>query len=206
MIGDMNTNEYLESVHRGMCENGGCGGPVAFALILMLFLLCGCTTQKEAVTENHSYSLLVDKMDSIARTTETWQKDFLSRQTTLIEKFQQKEKSDSSYSAVVNEKGDTVKERIVIYKEIVTDHSTEKEEKEMWMQMFHQQDSLLRVCLEKQEETDSLLRKEETVVEVPAELSWWQELRLWLGNISLIGILVLLGYGGWRLFRVIKGF
>lgn len=177
-----------------------------FACLLVVFLLCGCSAQKEIVTEEHSYSVLVYKMDSIARTTATWQQEFLSKQTTLIEKFKQKEKSDSSYSAVVNEKGDTVRERIVIYKEVSTDHSTEKEEKEMLMQMFHQTDSLLRVCLSKQEETDSLLREKETVVEVPAKLSWWQSLRIWLGNITLIVLLCLVGYGGFRMFKVIRSF
>ncbi len=46
----------------------------------------------------------------------------------------------------------------------------------------------------------------ETIKEVPAELSWWQRLRLWIGNIGLIAILGAVGYFGWRIYRVYKFF
>ena len=42
----------------------------------------------------------------------------------------------------------------------------------------------------------------EVIKEVPAELSWWQKARLWLGNICLLAILAACGYGAWRLWRV----
>ena len=38
-------------------------------------------------------------------------------------------------------------------------------------------------------------------VEVPAPLTWWQQLRLWLGNIMLIALLLAAGYGAFRLWR-----
>ena len=37
-------------------------------------------------------------------------------------------------------------------------------------------------------------------VKVPAELSWWQQLRLWLGNITLAVLLALCGWGAVRLW------
>ena len=46
----------------------------------------------------------------------------------------------------------------------------------------------------------------ETIKEVPAELSWWQRLRLWIGNIGLLGILGVIGYYGVKLWRVYKFF
>ena len=46
----------------------------------------------------------------------------------------------------------------------------------------------------------------ETIKEVPAELSWWQRLRLWIGNIGLIAILGVIGYYGVKLWRVYKFF
>lgn len=46
----------------------------------------------------------------------------------------------------------------------------------------------------------------ETIKEVPAELSWWQQLRLWIGNIGLMAILGAVGYFGWRIYRVYKTF
>ena len=42
----------------------------------------------------------------------------------------------------------------------------------------------------------------ETIKVVPAELSWWQKLRLWIGN---VGLMALLGFAGWfgvRLWKV----
>ena len=46
----------------------------------------------------------------------------------------------------------------------------------------------------------------ETIKEVPAELSWWQRLRLWVGNIGLLGILGVIGYYGVRIWKVCKFF
>lgn len=37
---------------------------------------------------------------------------------------------------------------------------------------------------------------------VEKELNWWQRLRLWLGNLSLLAILAAVGYGIWRLWKV----
>lgn len=37
---------------------------------------------------------------------------------------------------------------------------------------------------------------------VAAELSWWQKLRLWLGNITLAALLAVGGYGAFRLWKV----
>jgi hypothetical protein len=42
----------------------------------------------------------------------------------------------------------------------------------------------------------------ETIKEVPAELNWWQRLRLWIGNIGLIALLVVAGYWGVRMWKV----
>ena len=42
----------------------------------------------------------------------------------------------------------------------------------------------------------------EVIKEVPAELTWWQRLRLWIGNIGLLGILGVIGFYGVKLWRV----
>lgn len=46
----------------------------------------------------------------------------------------------------------------------------------------------------------------ETIKEVPAELNWWQRLRIWIGNIGLLAILGAIGYYGVRIWRVYKFF
>lgn len=198
----MEIDEVIKFYHDGITERGGCGGPVMFAIVLLLFLVCGCSAPREFESESHAYSLMIERMDSLVHSTSVWQQDFTSKQTSIFESLKQKEKNDSSHTIVVNEKGDTVKETIYIYREIEKESSVEKEEKEMWMHKFQQIDSLLQVSLAKQAETDSLLQQKQTVVEMPAELSWWQRLRLWLGNFTLIGILGLVGYGGFKLYRV----
>ena len=53
---------------------------------------------------------------------------------------------------------------------------------------------------------DSIPVPYEVVKEVAKERSWWQKLRLWLGNIVLICILGLMGYGAFRLYKVYKFF
>ena len=202
----MSIDEVIRYYHQGMTERGGCGGPVLFAMVLLAFLLCACSAPKEFENESHAYSLMIDRMDSLMRSTTVWQQDFTSKQTSIFESLKQREKNDTSHTVVVNEKGDTTKERIVIIREIEKESSVEKEEKEMWMHRFQQIDSMLQVSLRKQAETDSLLQQKQTEVEVPAELTWWQQLRLWLGNMMLIVILGFVGYGGFRLYKVIRFF
>ena len=46
----------------------------------------------------------------------------------------------------------------------------------------------------------------ETIKMVEKELSWWQRLRLWIGNIGLLAILGVIGYYGVKLWRVYKFF
>lgn len=42
--------------------------------------------------------------------------------------------------------------------------------------------------------------------EVPAKLSWWQSLRIWIGNIFLLLLAACVGYFGWRMWKVYKYF
>ena len=175
---------------------------------LIVVFFASCTTEKIVTVEkeNHSYSKMTEMVDSLIRSTTSWQNDFLLRQTSLIEKLSQKEKNDSIHFVTLNEKGDTLKEKIVIYKEVSKDHSTERKEIELLISQYKRIDSLLNVSLVKQAETDSLLRAKETVVEVPAQLTWWQSLRIWIGNIFLLLLAACACYFGWRMWKVYKYF
>jgi hypothetical protein len=46
----------------------------------------------------------------------------------------------------------------------------------------------------------------ETIKMVEKDLSWWQLLRLWIGNVGLIALLAVGGYYGWKIWRVYKIF
>ena len=56
----------------------------------------------------------------------------------------------------------------------------------------------LRVDTVYRARVDSVPVPYEVEKEVPAQLSWWQRLRLWLGSAVLIGFV---GFVGWRLRR-----
>ena len=53
-----------------------------------------------------------------------------------------------------------------------------------------------------QAKTDSIPVPYEVIKEVPASLSWWQRVRLWLGNIVLLALLVVAVYYGYRFYKV----
>lgn len=53
-----------------------------------------------------------------------------------------------------------------------------------------------------QAKTDSIPVPYEVIKEVPAPLSGWQKLRLWLGNIVLLALLGVAIYYGYRFYKV----
>ena len=51
---------------------------------------------------------------------------------------------------------------------------------------------------------DTIPQPYEVVKEVPAELSWWQRVRLWLGNAVLLAVIVFVGHWILKIYRVWK--
>ena len=182
--------------------NGGLGkgcGPTLMTYCIIAFILialCGCRSTKymESNNESHRMTELFDRMDSLFRYTSTWQQDIYSKQSSLVDSFRQNEKRDSSHTVVLNEKGDTVRERIVIYHEVEKDHSSEKEESEMWMHRFERVDSMLQMSIEKQERTDSLLSEYKKIAE--KQPTFKERIILEYGGyaILIVFILIILGF------------
>ena len=180
--------------------NGGLGkgcGPTLMTYCIIAFVLialCSCRSTKyvESSNESHNVSELVDRMDSLLKSTSVWQQDMYSKQSSLVDSFRQNEKRDSSHTVVLNEKGDTVKERIVIYHEVEKDHSSEKEESEMWMHRFEKVDSMLNVSIAKQERTDSLLHEYEKISE--KQLTPWEQFRMDYGGYAIFIVFLLFIY------------
>lgn len=155
----MDVDRYFEELHRGLCENNGCGGQMALIVVLLLFLLCSCK-QVEYVTVE---KVRVD--------------------TTYVNKVQK----DSVWmhdSVYVKEKGDSF---------FIEKYHIRYVTKEV-------HDTLYKARV------DSIPVPYWKIKEVAAELSWWQKLRLWLGNITLVAILALVGYGAFRLWKVYRFF
>ena len=101
--------------------------------------------------------------------------------TTYITKWQH----DSVWkhdSILVSEKGDTVR---------IEKWHTEYVEREVHDTLY-------------QAKTDSIPVPYEVVKEVPAPLSWWQRVRLWLGNVVLLVLLAVAVYYGVKCYKVYK--
>ena len=175
---------------------------IIFYLLLVLFIalsalcLTGCKS-KEGVIENnvdsHKISELFDKMDSIYRTTEMWQMEIWKKQSSLIDSIRQMEKNDSNHVVVVNEKGDTVKERIEIYRYVEKERNTESKENETIINLQSQVDSLVQLSVEQKSLTDSLLKEHGKETVIVKEPTLWERLTENLGDkIMMVLILVVL--------------
>jgi hypothetical protein len=57
-----------------------------------------------------------------------------------------------------------------------------------------------------QSKIDSIPVPVPVIQTVEKELSWWQRTQMYAGNVLLIGLLILLGYGGYRLWKVFHFF
>jgi hypothetical protein len=127
--------------------------------------------------------LIICALLSSCSTTKVVEVERVKTDTTYITKWQR----DSVWlhdSIHVTEKGDTVR---------IEKWHTKFVEREVHDTLY-------------QAKTDSIPVPYEVVKEVPAELSWWQRVRLWLGNAALLALLGVVGYYGWRLWRVFKFF
>lgn len=168
---------------------------MAFVVVSIL-CLTGCKTVKstESEREYNRISSLTDKMDSLFKFTATWQQSIYEKQTSLIDSIREKEKNDSIHTVIINEKGDTIKETIIIERIIENEHSTNSKESETIIQLQSRIDSLVRLTVENKELTDSLLkeRNKETVIE--KQPTWWQKVTQKIGGyaIGICGFFIIL--------------
>ena len=161
-------------------------------IVFSILSLTGCKTTSSVETNNesHKVSELVDKVDSLFKSTVTWQQDIYSKQSSLIDSIKEREKNDSSHSVVLNEKGDTIKETIIIERVIEKEHSTDNKESETIVRLQSQVDSLIRLSVESKELTDYLLKQHEKETVITKEPSVWQRIKSAVGGWS-IGLIVL---------------
>lgn len=166
---------------------------VVVFIALSLLTMCGCrsTSTIESNTELRSMTQLTDRIDSLLRSTASWQQNIYNRQSSLVDSIRQWEKNDSSHVVVVNEKGDTVKERVEVHHYIERDHNSESKESETIVHLQSQVDSLIHITNESKALTDSLLREHSKEVIKEKELTLWQRIKVDYGG-AAIGILVLI--------------
>ena len=168
---------------------------IAYILtVFFLLLSCKSTKSVESSSESHRMTELTERIDSAFRTYSLLQQQMLVNQSSLTDKLMEKERNDSSQTVVVNEKGDTVRERVVIYKYLERQHDTDRSELNMWMERYRETDSLLRKVIERQAVTDSLIEKHDKVTVVENKPTLWQRTRQYAGDMAIIGLVLVLIY------------
>ena len=168
---------------------------IAYILtVFFLLLSCKSTKSVESSSESHRVTELTERIDSAFRSYSLLQQQMLVNQSSLTDKLMEKERNDSSQTVVVNEKGDTVKERVVIYKYLERQHDTDRSELNMWMERYRETDSLLRKVIERQAVTDSLIEKHDKVTVVENKPTLWQRTRQYAGDMAIIGLVLVLIY------------
>ena len=166
---------------------------IAYILtVFFLLLSCKSTKSVESSSESHRVTELTERIDSAFRSYSLLQQQMLVNQSSLTDKLMEKERNDSSQTVVVNEKGDTVKERVVIYKYLERQHDTDRSELNMWMERYRETDSLLRKVIERQAVTDSLIEKHDKVTVVENKPTLWQRTRQYAGDMAIIGLVLVL--------------
>jgi len=159
--------------------------------IIMLISSCG-TTKESSFLEQHKINTLMERMDSVIKTKTVVQQDSAWRET-ILRQFQSiREKSDTSHHVVVDSAGKIIKETTVINNVREITSETDRQEIQILSHRIEMMDSTMSMMRQQLERSDSLLQAKETVIEkkVPADLSWWQQARIWLGNLILVALLV----------------
>lgn len=167
---------------------------IVLGVLLVIWALMGCTTTRVTETSSleHHVSEMLDRMDSLVRVKTVVQQDSAWRET-ILRQFQSiREKSDTSHTFVVDTAGRVIKETLVINNVRETTSETDRQEIQVLSHRIETMDSTMNLMRQQLERSDSLLQTKETVVDkpVPADLSWWQQARIWLGNLVLVALMV----------------
>lgn len=161
--------------------------------VVICLLFTSCSTPKEtSYIEQHKIERMMERMDSFIRTKTVIQQDSAWRESIMRQFESIREKSDTSHTIVLDTAGNVIREKIIINN--IREATSEKEHKER-EGMIHRMevmDSTMNIMRQQLSTTDSLLRSREDtkIKEVEKDLSWWQNLRLWLGNLVLIALAV----------------
>lgn len=162
------------------------------ALAGSIFVACRTQREVSSSVDSRRVETMIDRMDSLMRLKTVKESDSLWRET-ILRQFQSiREKSDTSRTQVVDSAGRVVREKIIINNVRETTSETDRREFQKLTHRLESMDSTMRVMQRQLSRSDSLLQQRDTVREreVPARLSWWQQARLWLGNVCLVVVLI----------------
>jgi len=167
-------------------------GFVATLIMMVVMLLTSCTTKSmvETDTQYQHISELTSSVDSLIHATATWQKSIFEKQTALVDSFKQSEVRDTSRTTFLNEKGDTIKEKIVITKIIEREHNTSESSQEFQQEIYKQTDSLRASNKVLEQKMDSLLHDHNKTTVVKKEAPWYERLWDYLEKILLVILVI----------------
>lgn len=189
----------MEDYYEKKLRNSGSSYKVCFWSFAVVFVMsmclafCSCSTKSlvETDTQYQHISELTSSVDSLIHATATWQQSIFEKQTALVDSFKQSEVRDTSHTVFLGEKGDTIKEKIVITKIIEREHSTSESTQEFQQELYKQTYSLRASNKVLEQKMDSLLHDHNKETLVEKEAPWYQ--RIWM-NIAPWVIIALLSY------------
>lgn len=170
---------------------------VCVATIIGCVVICSffssCSAPREtSYIEQHRVERMMERMDSFISTKTVIQQDSAWRESIMRQFESIREKSDTSHTIVLDAAGNVIREKTIINN--IREATSEKEHKEReWMiHRMEVMDSTMNIMRHQLSTTDSLLRSREDtkIKEVEKDLSWWQNMRLWLGNLVLIALAI----------------
>ena len=166
--------------------------PTIVMVMVMAVCMTGCKSveSQEQTTDYRHIARLTERMDSMMRSTSTWQQSLFEKQTSLVDSFKKSEVRDTSHTIFLGAKGDTIKETIIIREFIEREHSSQESTQELREEFFRQTDSILQANRQLSEKVDSALHShnKETVVE--KQEPWYERLFNGVRNIcAIFGVL-----------------
>ena len=173
---------------------------VFIGLSVFCLMSCKSTSSVETNNETHKVSELVDKMDSLVSRTTMWQQDIWQKQSSLVDSIRQMERNDSSHTVVVNEKGDTLKETILIERVIERERNTESKESELVVHLQSQVDSLIQLSVANKALTDSLLKEHNKETVITKEPTLWQKIKATVGGWAIVIIVFFIIFYSFRFY------
>ena len=173
--------------------------------VLLVQFLCGCaTTSTESQSEYHRIESLVQRMDSIVRTSSTVQQDTTWRETLIRQLQSIRERNDTSHTVVVDTAGRVIRETTVIYRERETVSESDRQEREYMMHRLERMDSVTTANSLLMQRIDSLVQASQKQTVVVKQQPWYQ--RLWdAAKCALLGALgyaiLLVAIGAFKFLR-----
>ena len=169
---------------------------IAIAIVvagILAFSFVSCSTPRESsYIEQHKVERMMDRMDSVINKKVVIQQDSVWRETIMRQFESIREKSDTSHTLVLDTAGNVIKETMIINNIRETTSETDRREMEVMKSRLDVMDQTLDIMRQNLYIADSLLQsKEDTVIkEVEKDLSWWQQARIWLGNLILVALAI----------------